>query len=52
VQKGECGKRTHRYGRFSGVEGRGKKAFSGPKISVAQIRKIRNTKTTMKLKVN
>jgi len=32
----------HRYGRFSVAEGRGKKAFSVSKISVAQIRKICN----------
>lgn len=40
MQQGECGKRTHRYGRFSVAEGRGKKTFSVSKISVAQIRKI------------
>jgi hypothetical protein len=51
VQQGECAKRTHRYGMFSVVEGRGKKAFSGSKISVVQIRKVCK-KTTMKLKVN
>lgn len=40
MQQGECGKRTDRYGMFSVVVGRGKKAFSGSKISVVQIRKV------------
>jgi len=44
VQQGECGKRRHRYGRFSVKEGRRKKAFSVSKISVVQIRKICNKK--------
>lgn len=39
MQQGECGKRTHRYGRFSMAEGRGKKAFWVSKFPLLRLEK-------------